>query len=102
MKPNHGAHYEILIGCVLRTYRDRQDIALHTARLMKSRNPHSVVKLKELGRPARRPSCRSSRVSNPDGKLPHFVMSEFAPQNCAFRVVSPASPKMPRAARTAL
>ena len=31
-----------------RTYRDRQDIALQTAQLQKSRNPNSVVKLKDL------------------------------------------------------
>ena len=49
MKPNHGAQYEISIDGVPRTYRDRQDIALQTARLLKSRNPHSVVKLKDLG-----------------------------------------------------
>ena len=48
MKPNHGAQYEISIDGVPRTYRDRQDIALQTARFLKSRNPHSMVKLKDL------------------------------------------------------
>lgn len=48
MKPNHGAQYEISIDGVPRTYRDRQDIALQTAQLLKSRNPNSVVKLKDL------------------------------------------------------
>ena len=48
MKANHGAQYEISVDGVPRTYRDRQDIALQTARLVKSRNPHSVVKLKDL------------------------------------------------------
>jgi len=48
MKPNSGAQYEISIDGVPRTYRDRQDIALQTARFRKSRNPHSVVKLKDL------------------------------------------------------
>lgn len=48
MKPNHGAQYEISIDGVPRTYRDRQDIALQTAQLPKSRNPNSVVKLKDL------------------------------------------------------
>ena len=48
MKPNHGAQYEISVDGVPRTYRDRQDIALQTARFLKSRNPHSVVKLKDL------------------------------------------------------
>ena len=48
MKANPGAQYEISIDDVPRTYRDRQDIALQTARFLKSRNPHSVVKLKDL------------------------------------------------------
>jgi hypothetical protein len=48
MMPNHGAQYAMSIDGVPRTYRDRQDIALQTARLLKSRNPHSVVKLKDL------------------------------------------------------
>ena len=48
LKANQGAQYEISIDGVPRTYRDRQDIALQTARFLKSRNPHSVVKLKDL------------------------------------------------------
>ena len=48
MKANQGAQYEISVDGVPRTYRDRKDIALQTARLVKSRNPHSVVKLKDL------------------------------------------------------
>ena len=48
MKSNQGAQYEISVDGVPRTYRDRQDIALQTARFLKSRNPHSVVKLKDL------------------------------------------------------
>jgi hypothetical protein len=44
----HGAQFEISIDGVPRTYRDRQDIALQNARFLKSRNPHSVVKLKDL------------------------------------------------------
>ena len=48
MKANTGAQFEISIDGVPRTYRDRQDIALQTARFLKSRNPHSVVKLKDL------------------------------------------------------
>ena len=48
MNPNHGAQYEISIDGVPRSYRDRQDIALQTARFLKSRKPHSVVKLKDL------------------------------------------------------
>src|SRR3954463_15368785 len=48
MRDNPGAQYQISIDGVPRTYRDRQDIALQTARFLKSRNPHSVVKLKDL------------------------------------------------------
>jgi hypothetical protein len=48
MKPNHGAQYEISIDGVPRTYRDRKDIAVQTARLVKSRNPNSVVKMRDL------------------------------------------------------
>ena len=48
MKPNHGAQFEISIDGNPRNHRDRQDIALQTARFLKSRNPNSVVKLKDL------------------------------------------------------
>jgi hypothetical protein len=49
MRANQGgAQYEISVDGVPRTHRDRQDIALQTARLLKSRNPNSVVKLKDL------------------------------------------------------
>ena len=48
MKTNPGAQYEISIDGIPRTYRDREDIALQTARFLKSRNPQSVVKLKDL------------------------------------------------------
>jgi hypothetical protein len=48
MTTNTGAQYEISIDGVPRTYRDRQDIAVQTARLVKSRNPNSVVKIKDL------------------------------------------------------
>jgi hypothetical protein len=48
VRANTGGQYEISIDGVPRTYRDRQDIALQAARLLKSRNPHSVVKLKDL------------------------------------------------------
>jgi hypothetical protein len=33
---------------VPRSYRDRKDIAVESARFLKSRNPNSVVKLKDL------------------------------------------------------
>ena len=49
MKPNHGAQYEISIDGVPHTYRDRQDIAVQTARLLKARNPRSVVKMRGAG-----------------------------------------------------
>ena len=45
---NLGELFCINDGVIPRTYRDRQDIALQTARFLKSRNPHSVVKLKDL------------------------------------------------------
>ena len=48
MKANPGAQYEISIDGVRRTYRDQKDIAIQSAQFLKSRNPHSVVKLKDL------------------------------------------------------
>ena len=48
MKANQGAQFEISIDGVARTHRDRQDIALQTARFLKSQNPNSVVKMKDL------------------------------------------------------
>ena len=41
-------HYEIFVDGVSRSYCERQDIALQTARFLKSRKPQSVVKLKDL------------------------------------------------------
>jgi hypothetical protein len=43
-----GAQFEISIDGVPRTYRDRKDLALESAQFLKSRNPNSVVKLKDL------------------------------------------------------
>ena len=43
-----GAQFEISIDGVPRTYRDRKDFALLAAQILKSRNPNSVVKLKDL------------------------------------------------------
>ena len=43
-----GAQFEISIDGVPRTYRDRKDLALLAAQILKSKNPNSVVKLKEL------------------------------------------------------
>ena len=48
MKANQGAQYEISVDGVPRTHRDRQDIALQTARFLKSRNPNRTVRLKDL------------------------------------------------------
>jgi hypothetical protein len=48
VKTNPWRAYEISIDGIPRTYRDREDIALQTARFLKSRNPQSVVKLKDL------------------------------------------------------
>ena len=42
------AQFEISIDGVPRTYRDRKDIALQSAQILKSRNPNSVVRLKDL------------------------------------------------------
>ena len=48
MKVQQRAQYQIFVDGVPRAYRDRQDIALQTARFLKSRNPNSTVKLKDL------------------------------------------------------
>jgi hypothetical protein len=48
VKANSGAQFEISIDGVPRTYRDRKDIALQSAQFLKSRNPNSVVKLRDL------------------------------------------------------
>jgi hypothetical protein len=48
MKPNQGAQYEISIDGVPRSYRDRKDIAMQSAQFLKSRNPNSVMRLKDL------------------------------------------------------
>jgi hypothetical protein len=45
---SQGAQFEISIDGVPLTYRDRKDIALLAAQTLKSRNPNSVVKLKDL------------------------------------------------------
>jgi hypothetical protein len=43
-----GAQFEISIDGVPRTYRDRKDLALLAAQILKSKNPNSVVRLKDL------------------------------------------------------
>jgi hypothetical protein len=41
-----GAQFEIRIDGTPRTYRDRKDYAMEAARLIKSKNPHSMVEVK--------------------------------------------------------
>jgi hypothetical protein len=43
-----AARFEISIDGVPRTYRDQKDLALLAAQILKSRNPSSVVRLKDL------------------------------------------------------
>lgn len=46
MKP--VGHYQISIDGKPRNYYDRKDIALQTARFLKSRHPNSIITLKDL------------------------------------------------------
>ena len=43
-----GAQFEIRIDATPRSYRDRKDYAMEAARLIKSKNPHSMVGIKDL------------------------------------------------------
>jgi hypothetical protein len=43
-----GAQYKIRIDGTPRSYRDRKDYAMEAARLIKSRNPHSLIEVKDL------------------------------------------------------
>ena len=43
-----GAQFEISIDGIPRTYRDQKDIALLAAQILQSRNPNSVIRLKDL------------------------------------------------------
>jgi hypothetical protein len=43
-----GAQFEIRIDGTPRGYRDRKDYAIEAARLIKSRQPHSIVEVKDL------------------------------------------------------
>ena len=43
-----GAQFEIRIDGTPRTYRDRKDYAIEAARLLKSKQPHSMVEVKDL------------------------------------------------------
>jgi hypothetical protein len=44
-----GAQFEIRIDNTPRSYRDRKDFAMEAASFLKSRNPHSVVEVKDCG-----------------------------------------------------
>ena len=48
MRMIHSARFEISIDGVPRTYRDQKEFALLAAQILKSRNPNSVVRLKDL------------------------------------------------------
>jgi len=48
MRVIHGAQFELSVDGHPRSYRDRKDLALQNAQVLKSRNPNSVVKLKDL------------------------------------------------------
>ena len=43
-----GAQFEIRIDGTPRSYRDRKDYAMEAARLLKSKNPHSMVEVRDL------------------------------------------------------
>jgi hypothetical protein len=43
-----GTRYQISKDGIPRRYCDRKDLALQTARFLKSQNPNSVVELKDL------------------------------------------------------
>jgi hypothetical protein len=43
-----GAQLEIRIDGTPRSYRDWKDYAMEAARLIKSKNPHSMVEVKDL------------------------------------------------------
>jgi hypothetical protein len=43
-----GAQFEIRIDGTPRSYRDRKDYAMEAARLIKSKNPYSMVEVKDL------------------------------------------------------
>ena len=55
MRVIRSAQFELSVDGVPRSYRDRKDLALQSAQILKSRNPNRVVKPK---RPADRGSDR--------------------------------------------
>ena len=48
MRVIRSAQFELSLDGVPRSYRDRKDLALQSAQILKSRNPNSVVRLKDL------------------------------------------------------
>jgi hypothetical protein len=48
MRVTRSAQFQLSVDGVPRSYRDRKDLALQGAQILKSRNPNSVVKLKDL------------------------------------------------------
>ena len=58
-----GAQFEISIDGVPRTHRDQKNIALQSAQILKSRNPNSVIRLKDL-KTGQRLSSHSRRRNN--------------------------------------
>jgi hypothetical protein len=48
VKIPQGTRYQISKDGIPRRYCDRKDLALQTARFLKSQNPNSVVELKDL------------------------------------------------------
>ena len=50
MRVIHSAQFELSVDGVPRSYRDRKDLALQGAQILKARNPNSVVRLKDLQR----------------------------------------------------
>ena len=53
-----GTQFQIRIDGTPRTYRDRKDFAIEAARLIKSRQPHSIVEVTSLSIEARSTPCR--------------------------------------------
>jgi len=45
---NTGARYEITIDGTTRTYRDRKELAIGAATLLKTKNVHSEVTVRDL------------------------------------------------------
>ena len=67
-----GAKFEIRIDGTPRSYRDRKDFAMEAARLIKSKNPHSMVEVKglqsgDVTAVALRPGKRKPRRSGAGG-----------------------------------